>query len=146
MDKLLFFNENAIRILQNDLTDLIHNVKSGQLNFRKAHQQLQDAQTDNLNIFWAMAMQIQNAKNVLRTLMQYQKIRHIKPAQAVDMVNDDMATMKTLDYYKNRYRKAKTGETKAKILNGTMNLPYEDQQKFTRWVVENEMFNQYLRQ
>jgi len=48
--------------------------------------------------------------------------------------------MKNLSYslsdYKARYRKAKSGETKAKILNGAMNLPREDQQKFISWQVK----------
>ena len=44
--------------------------------------------------------------------------------------------MKTLAYYKNRYRKAKTSETKAKVMNDAMNLSYEDQQKFISWQVK----------
>lgn len=44
--------------------------------------------------------------------------------------------MKTLSYYKARYRKAKTGETKAKVMNGAMNLSYKDQQKFISWQVK----------
>ena len=44
--------------------------------------------------------------------------------------------MKNLAYYKNRYRKAKTGETKAKVLNGAMSLSHEDQQKFISWQVK----------
>lgn len=45
--------------------------------------------------------------------------------------------MKTLNYYKARYRAAKKGETKAKIMNGAMlNLSHEEQQKFISWQVE----------
>jgi len=44
--------------------------------------------------------------------------------------------MKNLAYYKKRYRKAKKGETKAKIMNGSMNLSHEDQQKFISWQVK----------
>ena len=43
--------------------------------------------------------------------------------------------MKTLNDYKNRYRKAKTSATKAKVMNGAMNLSHEDQQKFIAWQV-----------
>lgn len=46
--------------------------------------------------------------------------------------------MKTLSYYKNRYRRAKTRETKSKIMNGAMNLCYEEQQKFISWQVNFE--------
>lgn len=45
--------------------------------------------------------------------------------------------MKTLSYYKNRYRKAKTSATHAKVLNGAMsNLSNEDQQKFLSWQID----------
>ncbi len=44
--------------------------------------------------------------------------------------------MKTLSYYKSRYRNAKTGETKAKIMNGVMNLLHEDQKKFIEWQIK----------
>jgi hypothetical protein len=45
--------------------------------------------------------------------------------------------MKTLSYYKARYRKAVKGETKARILNGAMsNLSHYDQQAFIAWQVE----------
>lgn len=44
--------------------------------------------------------------------------------------------MKNLQYYKDRYRKAKRQETKAKVMNDAMNLPYEDQQKFIKWQVD----------
>ena len=42
--------------------------------------------------------------------------------------------MKTLNYYKARYRAAKKGETKGKIMNGAMmNLNHAEQQKFIEW-------------
>lgn len=45
--------------------------------------------------------------------------------------------MKTLSYYKNRYRKAVKAETKAKIMNAAMlNLCYDDQQKFMEFQVK----------
>ena len=44
--------------------------------------------------------------------------------------------MKTLSYYKARYRNAKTGETKAKVMNGAMNLSHRNQQKFISWQVK----------
>lgn len=45
--------------------------------------------------------------------------------------------MKTLSYYKARYRAAKKGETKARIMNRVMmNLPYIEQQKFISWQVQ----------
>jgi hypothetical protein len=44
--------------------------------------------------------------------------------------------MKTLSYYKNRYRKAVKSETQAKVMNGAMlNLSHEDQHKFISWQV-----------
>lgn len=53
-----------------------------------------------------------------------------------------MMIIKNLSYYKNRYRNAKTLKTKEKILNGSMNLFYEDQQKFISWQVQFENGNQ----
>ena len=45
--------------------------------------------------------------------------------------------MKTLNDYKNQYRKAKTSATKTKIMNCAMNnLSYEDKQKFYAWQVK----------
>ncbi len=44
--------------------------------------------------------------------------------------------MKTLSYYKARYKKAKSGKTKAKVMNGAMNLSHENQQKFISWQVK----------
>ena len=44
--------------------------------------------------------------------------------------------MKTINYYKNRYRKAVNGETKARILNGAyFNLSLSDFEKFIAWQV-----------
>ena len=45
--------------------------------------------------------------------------------------------MKTLSYYKARYRNAKKSQTLAKVMNGAMlNLSHEDQQKFISWQVK----------
>ena len=44
-----------------------------------------------------------------------------------------MIRVPILSYYKARYRKAKTGKTKARVMNGAMNLSHEDQQKFISW-------------
>ena len=50
--------------------------------------------------------------------------------------------MKTLNYYKARYRAAKKGETKGKIMNGAMmNLSHSEQQKFIEWQVEFMRYN-----
>ena len=50
--------------------------------------------------------------------------------------------MKNLSYYKARYRAAKTGKTRAKIMNGAMmNLPNSEQQKFIEWQVEFMRYN-----
>jgi len=42
--------------------------------------------------------------------------------------------MKTLAYYKNRYKKAVKSKTREKIINGAMlNLNYKDQKKFIQF-------------
>ena len=44
--------------------------------------------------------------------------------------------MKTLQYYKNRYRAVKTYNTKAKIMNGAqLNLSHSDFEKFIAWQI-----------
>ena len=45
--------------------------------------------------------------------------------------------MNQFNNYKNRYRNAKTGKTKEKVMNSAMlNLPYDEQQKFVAWQVD----------
>lgn len=44
--------------------------------------------------------------------------------------------MKNLSTYKARYRKAKTSETKARIMNGAMNLPRFEAQEFIAWQIK----------